>query len=93
VHPLRLVVEEREKTAQAGSDVRRPGDSEDSILNVGTQQEVTLHGEVAAGYSLRGSIDSDIEGTEEVTTIPNSLGVCDECGYLVCPFNASLVPQ
>jgi hypothetical protein len=36
---------------------------------------------------------TDIEGIEEVTTIPNSLGVCDECGYLVCPFNAGLVPQ
>jgi hypothetical protein len=37
-------------------------------------------------------VDLDIEGTDEVTTIPNSLGVCDEWWLFrplnACPLNA-----
>jgi hypothetical protein len=53
----------------------------------GTLKDCALKG-------IEGGIEgTGIEGTDEVTTILNSLGVCDECGYFVCPFNASLVPQ
>jgi hypothetical protein len=37
--------------------------------------------------SLEKAENPDIEGTGELTTIPNSLGVCDEW-WLFRPFNA-----